>query len=212
MSPVARTTLQAIVIFFKHIPGFLIQAGVRTQPYACVLLSSVQIRITEHQQQSQQDPWFTAVLSRLHQKNSDTPTLWSPSRYHQAFFDNGAITILMEYMDKGSLADLLKVHAKIPERYVAAIARQTVAGLQYLHKVRASTRLSREWESRCPAQLQPAQAFVVAHLCMTGVAFAIVFGEGGHTQSHGTSLSYPQTSTLPVESSVAYTPSPPANS
>lgn len=47
----------------------------------------------------------------------------------------------MEYMDKGSLADLLKVYAKIPERYIAAIARQTVAGLQYLHKVGAQASL-----------------------------------------------------------------------
>jgi hypothetical protein len=38
-------------------------------------------------------------------------------RYHQAFFDNGAITIVMEYMDGGSLADVLKLHKTgLPER------------------------------------------------------------------------------------------------
>ncbi|MEW5306276.1 MAG: hypothetical protein WDW36_008750 [Sanguina aurantia] len=72
---------------------------------------------------------ITTELRTLHGS-----THGSVVRYHQAFFDNGAITILMEYMDKGSLADLLKVHVKIPERYIAAIARQTVAGLLYLHK------------------------------------------------------------------------------
>ncbi|KAG2439821.1 hypothetical protein HYH02_010455 [Chlamydomonas schloesseri] len=33
-------------------------------------------------------------------------------RYYGAFFDNGAITIAMEYCDAGSLADLLKARAK----------------------------------------------------------------------------------------------------
>ncbi|KXZ51148.1 hypothetical protein GPECTOR_13g635 [Gonium pectorale] len=33
-------------------------------------------------------------------------------RYYAAFFDNGAITIAMEYCDAGSLADLLKARAK----------------------------------------------------------------------------------------------------
>eukprot|EP00201_Polytomella_parva_P022527 CAMPEP_0175041644 /NCGR_PEP_ID=MMETSP0052_2-20121109/2048_1 /TAXON_ID=51329 ORGANISM="Polytomella parva, Strain SAG 63-3" /NCGR_SAMPLE_ID=MMETSP0052_2 /ASSEMBLY_ACC=CAM_ASM_000194 /LENGTH=374 /DNA_ID=CAMNT_0016304219 /DNA_START=83 /DNA_END=1204 /DNA_ORIENTATION=+ len=56
-------------------------------------------------------------------------------RYLQAFFDEGAITIVMEYMDAGSLADVLSRHRRgLPERYVAAIARQIMAGLYHLHK------------------------------------------------------------------------------
>ncbi|GLC37190.1 hypothetical protein PLESTB_000989600 [Pleodorina starrii] len=98
-------------------------------------------------------------------------------RYYAAFFDNGAITIAMEYCDAGSLADLLKARMKqyqqqhhklqqqnsqkggsgagakaaaapaagagpeerlagpgLPEPVIAHIARQLVAGLQYLHK------------------------------------------------------------------------------
>lgn len=31
----------------------------------------------------------------------------------QAFFDNGAISIVMEFMDKGSLADVLKQRKKV---------------------------------------------------------------------------------------------------
>ena len=42
----------------------------------------------------------------------------------KAFFDNGAITIVMEYMDGGSLADLLKHHKGLPEPYIAELARQ----------------------------------------------------------------------------------------
>lgn len=45
-------------------------------------------------------------------------------RYYQSFFSNGAISIVMEYMDLGSLADVLKVVKRIPEKYIAEIARQ----------------------------------------------------------------------------------------
>lgn len=55
-------------------------------------------------------------------------------RYYQAFFDNGAITIVMEYMDGGSLADVLKHHKGLPERYIAELARQVMSGLLHLHK------------------------------------------------------------------------------
>ena len=44
--------------------------------------------------------------------------------FPQAFFDNGAITIVMEYMDGGSLADVLKLHQGLPEPYIAELARQ----------------------------------------------------------------------------------------
>ncbi|KAJ9532662.1 hypothetical protein QJQ45_010705 [Haematococcus lacustris] len=61
-------------------------------------------------------------------------------KYHQAFFDNGAITIVMEYCDGGSLADVLRAVSRtrpgqaVPEKYIAEIARQVVAGLVHLHK------------------------------------------------------------------------------
>ncbi|EFJ51614.1 hypothetical protein VOLCADRAFT_73333 [Volvox carteri f. nagariensis] len=57
-------------------------------------------------------------------------------KYSAAWFDNGAITIAMEYCDAGSLADLLKRLAGpgLPEPVIAHIARQLVAGLHYLHK------------------------------------------------------------------------------
>ncbi|KAK6139640.1 hypothetical protein DH2020_026624 [Rehmannia glutinosa] len=43
---------------------------------------------------------------------------------YQSFYDNGAISIILEYMDGGSLADFLnKVHM-IPEPYLAAICTQ----------------------------------------------------------------------------------------
>uniref|UniRef100_A0A1D1Z959 mitogen-activated protein kinase kinase n=1 Tax=Anthurium amnicola TaxID=1678845 RepID=A0A1D1Z959_9ARAE len=53
--------------------------------------------------------------------------------YYQSFYDNGVITIVLEYMDGGSLADFLKKVKSIPEPYLAAICKQVLKGLIYLH-------------------------------------------------------------------------------
>lgn len=52
-------------------------------------------------------PQVTTELRTLY--GADHPNV---VRYYAAFFDNGAITIAMEYCDAGSLADLLKVGAQ----------------------------------------------------------------------------------------------------
>ncbi|CAK9144150.1 unnamed protein product [Ilex paraguariensis] len=52
---------------------------------------------------------------------------------YQSFYDNGAISIILEYMDGGSLADFLKQVKTIPEPYLAAICKQVLKGLWYLH-------------------------------------------------------------------------------
>ncbi|XP_022730153.1 probable disease resistance protein At1g12280 isoform X3 [Durio zibethinus] len=53
--------------------------------------------------------------------------------YYQAFCNDGAISIILEYMDGGSLADFLKQVKSIPEPYLAAICMQVLKGLIYLH-------------------------------------------------------------------------------
>jgi serine/threonine protein kinase len=55
-------------------------------------------------------------------------------KYYQSFLANGAITIVMEYLDGGSLADVLKRVPRLPEPHLAEVARQVLAGLQYLHR------------------------------------------------------------------------------
>ncbi|KAE9602473.1 putative mitogen-activated protein kinase kinase STE-STE7 family [Lupinus albus] len=55
---------------------------------------------------------------------------------YQSFYDNGVISIILEYMDGGSLADLLKKVKTIPEPYLAAIFKQVLKGLVYLHHER----------------------------------------------------------------------------
>ncbi|XAR53456.1 Mitogen-activated protein kinase kinase [Bertholletia excelsa] len=52
---------------------------------------------------------------------------------YQSFYENGAVSIILEYMDGGSLADFLKKVKSIPESYIAAICKQVLKGLWYLH-------------------------------------------------------------------------------
>lgn len=52
--------------------------------------------------------------------------------FYGAFFVDGATRILLEYMDAGSLKDLL-VHGPIPMNVLGAIAEQVLHGLVYLH-------------------------------------------------------------------------------
>ncbi|KAK0570706.1 hypothetical protein LWI29_005282 [Acer saccharum] len=53
---------------------------------------------------------------------------------YQSFYTNGSISIILEYMDGGSLADFLKKVRTIPEPYLAAITKQVLKGLWYLHR------------------------------------------------------------------------------
>ncbi|KAF6157258.1 hypothetical protein GIB67_041719 [Kingdonia uniflora] len=57
--------------------------------------------------------------------------------WYQSLYDNGVISIILEYMDGGSLADFLKKVKTIPEPYLASICKQASAsvlkGLLYLH-------------------------------------------------------------------------------
>ncbi|CAN0901270.1 Mitogen-activated protein kinase kinase 2, partial [Linum grandiflorum] len=52
---------------------------------------------------------------------------------YQSVYDNGAVSIILEYMDGGSLADFLRKVRTIPEPYLAAICKQVLQGLLYLH-------------------------------------------------------------------------------
>ncbi|XP_020269150.1 mitogen-activated protein kinase kinase 2-like isoform X2 [Asparagus officinalis] len=52
---------------------------------------------------------------------------------YQSFYDNGVISIVLEYMDGGSLADFLAKVKSIPEAYLSAICKQVLKGLIYLH-------------------------------------------------------------------------------
>ena len=53
--------------------------------------------------------------------------------YHAAFFSEGSISIVLDYMDGGSLSDVTRAVGAIPEAQLAGFARQIVVGLGYLH-------------------------------------------------------------------------------
>jgi len=70
-------------------------------------------------------------------------------KYQQAFFDNGAIIIVMEYCDGGSLLDVLRAMARtrpgqgMPEHFIAELARQ----------VRARAKCVKAWACVAPCSV-----------------------------------------------------------
>lgn len=54
--------------------------------------------------------------------------------FHGAFFKDGAISIALELMDVGSLADVLAVTKSIPEPELAYLAKPMLEGLAYLRR------------------------------------------------------------------------------
>ncbi|KAH7686176.1 Mitogen-activated protein kinase kinase protein [Dioscorea alata] len=55
--------------------------------------------------------------------------------YH-SFYHNGIISLVLEYMDRGSLADIIKQVKTILEPYLAVLCKQVLKGLVYLHHER----------------------------------------------------------------------------
>ena len=55
-------------------------------------------------------------------------------RIYATYFLKGRINFVMEYMDKGTLLDILKKVKKIPEKYMGIITYQVVKGLAYCQK------------------------------------------------------------------------------
>lgn len=52
--------------------------------------------------------------------------------YH-SFYHNGVISLVLEYMDRGSLVDVIKQVKTILEPYLAVVCKQVLQGLVYLH-------------------------------------------------------------------------------
>ncbi|GER25139.1 mitogen activated protein kinase kinase [Striga asiatica] len=55
--------------------------------------------------------------------------------YH-SFYHNGAISLVFEYMDRGSLVDVIRQVKTILEPYLAVVCKQVLHGLVYLHHER----------------------------------------------------------------------------
>ncbi|KAL0315152.1 UNVERIFIED_CONTAM: Mitogen-activated protein kinase kinase [Sesamum calycinum] len=59
-------------------------------------------------------------------------------QFYGAFYtpDSGQISIALEYMDGGSLADIIRVRKSIPEPILSVMVQKLLLGLSYLHGVR----------------------------------------------------------------------------
>ena len=55
-------------------------------------------------------------------------------RIYATYFLKGRINFVMEYMDKGTIADILKKIKKIPEKFVGLITYQVVRGMTFCQK------------------------------------------------------------------------------
>jgi len=54
--------------------------------------------------------------------------------FYDAFYTEGSIHIILEYMQRGSITDIIKQTKIIPEPILANIAAQVLQGLSYLHR------------------------------------------------------------------------------
>eukprot|EP00216_Chloropicon_sp_CCMP2111_P005119 CAMPEP_0198247322 /NCGR_PEP_ID=MMETSP1446-20131203/46420_1 /TAXON_ID=1461542 ORGANISM="Unidentified sp, Strain CCMP2111" /NCGR_SAMPLE_ID=MMETSP1446 /ASSEMBLY_ACC=CAM_ASM_001112 /LENGTH=484 /DNA_ID=CAMNT_0043931647 /DNA_START=86 /DNA_END=1540 /DNA_ORIENTATION=+ len=86
-------------------------------------LKVIQMNVLEDQVRKQ----INQELRALYEASSSPHVI----RYRQAFYDSGAITIVMEYMDGGSLLEVMKEKVCIPEAHLSNIAAQVLCGLEY---------------------------------------------------------------------------------
>ncbi|MES1916598.1 MAG: hypothetical protein MHM6MM_008407 [Cercozoa sp. M6MM] len=54
--------------------------------------------------------------------------------FHGAYFRDGQVVLMLEYMDRGSLEDFVQRHGALSEPQLRAVAFQLVSGLCYLHR------------------------------------------------------------------------------
>ncbi len=72
-----------------------------------------------------------AEIKALHECKSENII-----KCYASYFNEGAINIVLEYMNRGTLSDVLKKVKKVPEEILGIISYQILKGLEYLHKVK----------------------------------------------------------------------------
>eukprot|EP00762_Andalucia_godoyi_P000854 ANDGO_03829.mRNA.1 Mitogen-activated protein kinase kinase 1 len=55
-------------------------------------------------------------------------------KFMGAFYSDGAISLVLEYMDAGSLGDVVQKYGPLPEGAIAKVAESVLLGLHYMHK------------------------------------------------------------------------------
>eukprot|EP01104_Vermistella_antarctica_P013314 TRINITY_DN4004_c0_g1_i1.p1 TRINITY_DN4004_c0_g1~~TRINITY_DN4004_c0_g1_i1.p1 ORF type:complete len:324 (-),score=43.59 TRINITY_DN4004_c0_g1_i1:43-1014(-) len=72
------------------------------------------------------------VLAELRTLHASTHP--SIVQFHGAFYHEGNISIALEYMDSGSLLDVVYGYDPIPERVLSRLTRQLLDGINYMHR------------------------------------------------------------------------------
>lgn len=55
--------------------------------------------------------------------------------FYGAFYNDGTLSFILEFMDRGTIADLLERSGPVPEAILSRMTREMVLGLEYLHKM-----------------------------------------------------------------------------
>ena len=53
--------------------------------------------------------------------------------FHGAFYNEGTISVVLEYMTGGSVSDVLKMAGRIPERILGLMSEQILDGMSFMH-------------------------------------------------------------------------------
>jgi len=53
--------------------------------------------------------------------------------FHGAFYNEGTISVVLEYMTGGSVSDVLKIAGRIPERILCLMSEQILEGMSFMH-------------------------------------------------------------------------------
>jgi mitogen-activated protein kinase kinase 1 len=53
--------------------------------------------------------------------------------FHGAFYNEGTISVVLEYMTGGSMSDVLKMAGHIPERILCLMSEQILNGMAFMH-------------------------------------------------------------------------------
>jgi len=107
-----------------HGRGQMVQKALHEPSKRLVALKVITLNVTESVRKQ-----IILELKTLYRTQSEYVVT-----FFDAFYSEGSISIALEYMDGGSLADHLRASGSIPERALSNILSKALKGLAYLHK------------------------------------------------------------------------------
>ncbi|CAH9146154.1 unnamed protein product [Cuscuta epithymum] len=106
----------------------VVQRAIHIPTHRVIALKKINIFEKEKRQQ------LLTEISTL----CEAPCCQGLVEFYGAFYtpDSGQINIALEYMDGGSLADVIRMRKRIPETILSSMVQKLLHGLHYLHGVR----------------------------------------------------------------------------